>query len=216
MSLSASFGERVEGLPVPVLNEREIRASAGILFLAIFLSLMFILFRGNFIPIKVVIPAFLADLLVRMVISPRYAPTLVLGRLIVAGQTPEYVAAAPKRLAWAIGLTLSTLMFVLMVVMNTYGPISGITCFVCLIFLFFEAAFGICLGCKFYRLIHGEPPTLCPGEVCERRDRSPIQRTSAAQVLVLLAFLGLGIAAVSVFKAPLAAKPRPLFAPTEP
>jgi hypothetical protein len=210
---SLSFGETVEGLPVPVLNEREIRAAAGILFLATFLSLMFILFRGNFIPIKVVIPFFLADLLVRVAISPRYSPTLVLGRLIVAGQTPEYVAAAPKRLAWSIGVALAATMFVLMVVMNTFGPISGITCLVCLVFLFFETAFGICLGCKFYRLVHGEPPALCPGESCSRQDRVPIQRTSAAQLLVLLAFAAVTTTAVIALREPLAAKPRPLFAP---
>jgi hypothetical protein len=206
------FGEQVEGLPVPVLNEREIRAAAGILFLATFLALMFILFRGNFIPIKVVIPAFFADLLVR-ILNPRLAPSLILGRLIVAGQTPEYVAAAPKRLAWGIGLALSGLMLVLMVAMNTYGPISGITCLVCLVFLFCEAAFGICLGCKFYALVYGQPPTLCPGEVCSPRDRSPVQRISPLQAIVLLGFLALVAGATVAFQGRLAAKPRPLFAP---
>ncbi len=62
----------------PVLNERDIRAAAGILFLATFLSLLRILFRGNFIPIKLVIPFFLADFLVRVGLSPRFSPTLVL------------------------------------------------------------------------------------------------------------------------------------------
>lgn len=213
MNSAFSFGETVAGLPVPVLNEREVRAAAGILFLATFLSLMFILFRGNFVPIKVVIPFFLADFLVRVGISPRYSPTMVLGRLIVSGQTPEYVAAAPKRLAWSIGVALSATMFVLMVLMNTYGPISGIICLVCLVFLFFEAAFGVCLGCKFYYLVYRERPTLCPGEVCERKDRTPIQRTTAAQLLVLLAFAALTTAAVTALREPLAAKPRPLFAP---
>lgn len=211
-----SFGESVDGLAVPVLNEREIRAAAGILFLATFLSLMFILFRGNFAPIKVVIPFFFADFLVRVGISPRFSPTLVLGRLIVSGQTPEYVSAAPKRLAWSIGLGLSATMFVLMVLMNTYGPISGIICLLCLVFLFFESAFGICLGCKFYRLIHGEPPTLCPGETCERTSRAPIQRTTPAQWLTLLGFAVLTTAAVLAWREPLAAKPRPLFAPPAP
>ena len=42
------FGESVEGYDIPVLNEREIRAAAGILFLATFISLMFILFKNNF------------------------------------------------------------------------------------------------------------------------------------------------------------------------
>ncbi len=212
MGSTFPFGEQVEGLPVPVLNEREIRAAAGILFLATFLSFMFILFRGNFIPIKVVIPAFMADLLVRL-LNPRLAPSLILGRLIVAGQTPEYVAAAPKRFAWGVGLFLSGLMFLLMVLMNTYGPISGITCLVCLVFLFSEAVFGICLGCKVYPWVAGQPPVLCPGEVCAPRDRSPIQRTSLGQVILLLGFLGLVAGAAVAFQGALAAKPRPLFAP---
>ncbi|MBU1011257.1 MAG: hypothetical protein KKD74_14065 [Bacteroidetes bacterium] len=55
------FGEDVEGFNIPVLNEREIRAAAGMLFLATFLSLMFIVFKGNFVPIKYVITFFLVD-----------------------------------------------------------------------------------------------------------------------------------------------------------
>ena len=69
MSDIRQFGEKVEGYAVPVLNEREIRAAAGILFLATFLSLLFILFRGNFIPIKFVIPFFLADFASRMTLA---------------------------------------------------------------------------------------------------------------------------------------------------
>ena len=207
------FGEQVEGYPVPVLNEREIRAAAGILFLATFLSLLFILFRGNFIPIKFVIPFFLADFLVRVGVSPRFSPTLVLGRLIVGNQTPEYVAAEPKRLAWIIGVALSATMFVLMVLMNTYGPISGVICLVCLVFLFFEAAFGICLGCKFYSLVYRKAPELCPGEVCEVKARQPIQKTSLAQVLVLVVSIALVAAAAVTLTETLSAKPTPLFAP---
>jgi len=33
------FGETVEGYSIPVLNEREIRAAAGILFLGVFIFL---------------------------------------------------------------------------------------------------------------------------------------------------------------------------------
>jgi hypothetical protein len=46
------FGEDVEGYAIPVLNEREIRASAGILFVFMLISLMLILFKGNFLLIK--------------------------------------------------------------------------------------------------------------------------------------------------------------------
>jgi hypothetical protein len=104
-------------------------------------------------------------------------------------------------------------MFVLMVLMNTYGPISGIICLVCLVFLFFEAAFGICLGCKFYRLVYRKPPELCPGEVCEVKARQPIQKTSLAQVLVLVASIVLMVAATFTLTETLSARPQPLFAP---
>jgi hypothetical protein len=52
------FGEKADGYNFPVLNEPEIRAAAGILFLATFISLMFILFNENFVPIKYVISFF--------------------------------------------------------------------------------------------------------------------------------------------------------------
>ncbi len=144
------FGETFEGYNIPVLNEREIRASAGILFLVMFISLMMILFKGNFLMIKYVIVLFLTDFLIRVFINPKYSPTLIVGRLIVSRQNPEYVGAAQKKFAWIIGIALAAIMFTFMVVVNAYSPITGIICLICLVFLFFESAFGICLGCLFY------------------------------------------------------------------
>jgi hypothetical protein len=207
------FGEIVPGYDIPVLNEREIRAAAGLLFLATFLSLIFILFNGNFLPIKFVSPLFLLDFLIRVLVSPRYSPTLILGRLIVWGQVPEYVGAQQKKVAWTIGVVLAAIMFVLMVLMNTYGPITGITCLVCLVFLFFESAFGICLGCKFHALIYREKARYCPGEVCTPQSRQPIQKTSAGQLLALVGFAAVVVLSVLALRGPLSPKPRPLFAP---
>jgi len=189
MSKTIQFGEDVPGYSIRVLNEREIRAAAGLLFLATFLSLMFILFQGNFVPVKYVVTIFLADFLIRVLVNPRYAPTLILGRLIVGRQSPEYVGARQKHFAWIIGLVLSATMFVFLVVVNAYSLITGITCLVCLLFLYFESVFGICLGCKFYPLFFKEKVQYCPGEVCERRSRQPIQKTSGRQLMVVLGFV---------------------------
>jgi len=183
------FGEDVEGYNIPVLNEREIRAAAGILFLATFLALMFILFKGNFIPIKYIITIFLTDFIIRVFINPRYSPSLILGRLIVRNQTPEYVGAAQKKFAWIIGVVLAATMFVFFIIVNAYSPITGIICLICLIFLFFESAFGICLGCMFYPLFFKNKVQYCPGEVCDVKNKQEIQKTSGAQFLVLLAFI---------------------------
>src|SRR6201998_4747295 len=109
MGKTIQFGEDVPASPIRVWNEREIRAAAGLLFLASFLSLMLILFQGNFVPVKYVVSIFLADFLIRVLVNPRFAPTLILGRLIVSGQTPEYVGARQKRFGWIIGLFLSAM-----------------------------------------------------------------------------------------------------------
>jgi len=183
------FGEEVEGYNIPVLNEREIRAAAGILFLATFISLMFILFKGNFVPIKYVITLFLTDFMIRVFINPKFSPTLIFARLIVRNQTPEYVGAAQKKFAWIIGVVLSAAMFIFFIIVNAFSPITGIICLICLIFLFFESAFGICLGCKFYPLFFKDKVQYCPGEVCDVKQKQDIQKTSASQFLVLLAFI---------------------------
>jgi len=205
------FGENVEGYNIPVLNEREIRAAAGILFLTTFISLMFILFQGNFVPIKYVIILFLIDFIIRVFINPRFAPTLILGRLMVRNQTPEYVGAPAKKFAWIIGVVLSAAMFVFFIIINAYSPITGIICLICLIFLFFESAFGICLGCMFYPLIFKEKAQYCPGEVCDIRNKQDIQKTSKTQLLILLAFIAFTFLIVNAFNDNFSEKPYALF-----
>ncbi len=184
------FGENVAGYSIPVLNEREIRAGAGILFLATYTSLMFILFNQNFVPIKYIVTIFLVDFLIRVFINPKYAPTLILGRLMVRNQNPEYVGAKQKKFAWVIGVILAAVMFVFFVFFNAYSFITGIICLICLIFLFFESVFGICLGCKFYPLLFKDKVQYCPGEVCDVKQKQDIQKTSIGQLLALLAFVG--------------------------
>ncbi|MDP3437713.1 MAG: DUF4395 domain-containing protein [Bacteroidales bacterium] len=205
------FGETVEGYNIPVLNEREIRAAAGILFLATFISLMFILFKENFVPIKYVITFFLADFLIRVFISPRFSPSLILARLIVRNQTPEYVGAPPKKFAWIIGVVLSATMFYFFIIENAYSPITGIICLICLVFLFFESAFGICLGCLFYPLFFKNKTLYCPGDVCEVKKKQDIQKTSIGQILVLLAFIAFIILTAYFMNDSFSEKPYDLF-----
>lgn len=140
------FGEQVPGYTIPVLNEREIRASAGLLFIGTFISLVLILSENNFVPAKYFITVFLTDLLIRVLINPKYSPSLIIGRLIVRNQVPEYVGAQQKKFAWIIGIVLASVMYIFLILINSYSPITGVTCLICLLFLFFESAFGICLG----------------------------------------------------------------------
>lgn len=205
------FGEDVEGYNIPVLNEREIRAAAGILFLVIFISLMQILYKGNFLMIKYSIIIFLTDFLIRVFINPRFSPTLIIGRLIVRNQTPEYVGAQQKKFSWIIGIVLALTMFILMVVVNSYSPITGIVCLICLIFLFFESMFGICLGCKFYSLVYKEKAQYCPGEVCDVKSKQEIQKTTWAQMLIVAGLVVFIFLAIKLFNEEFSKKPHELF-----
>ena len=211
MNRIVQFGEEVEGYSIPVLNEREIRASAGILFLATFMSLMLILFKGDFLLIKYVITMFLADFLVRVFINPRFSPFLIIGRLIVRNQVPEYVGAQQKRFAWIIGVVLSGIMFFFFIVVNAYSPITGIICLICLVFLFFESAFGICLGCKFYSMFHKDKAQYCPGEVCDVKSKQDIQKTSKVQVLIVFGFAAYIFLTMFFFNDSFSKKPYDLF-----
>lgn len=201
------FGERVEGYNIPVLNEREIRAAAGILFLFLFYSIMTVGFTGDFTLVKFAIIMFFVDFTIRVFINPRFAPTLIIGRLIVRNQVPEYVGAQQKKFAWVIGFILGLTMLVLLVIVNGHSPISGLICFFCLIFLFFESAFGICLGCKVYPWIYKEKAQYCPGEVCDINDRQEIQRTSGAQLVILMAYVVFLALAVVLLKDTLSVPP---------
>ena len=211
MSKVISFGEEVEGYEISVLNEREVRATAGILFLFAFISILLAILKGNFVPLKYFIVSFLVDFIIRVFVSPRFSPTLIIGRLIVSRQVPEYVGAAQKKFAWVIGLVLSTIMFVLIVLVNSYSVITGLICLACLIFLFFESTFCICLGCLFYGWYYGKKAQYCPGEICDIKQKQDIQKTSGVQLLIVLGFIAVIVLAVFLFNDSFSEKPNDLW-----
>jgi Domain of unknown function (DUF4395) len=207
----AKFGEEVHGYVIPVLNEREIRAAAGILFFLMLVSILTVIMKGDFTLLKYAVTIFLADMLLRVLISPRFAPTLIIGRWIVRNQVPEYVGAPQKMFAWIIGVVLAVTMFVLLNLVNSYSPITGMICLICIVFLFFESAFGICLGCKFYPLFFKGKIQYCPGEVCEVKDRHEIQKINGLQVIVVVLFIVFIVASVFLLNDFYSQKPFDLF-----
>ena len=210
MSKIIKFGEDVEGYNISVLNEREIRAAAGILFLIMFISIQHAA-GGDFTMLKYAVVGFLTDMLIRVLISPRFSPTLIVGRLIVRNQTPEYVGARQKKFAWKIGIALAGIMFVLIVLVNSFSPITGIICLICLIFLFFESAFGICLGCKTYPWFFKDKVQYCPGEICDIKSRQEIQKTSWTQVLIVFGFIAFIVLVFFLFNENFSKAPFDLF-----
>jgi len=190
MAVVFEFGEQMDGIPVRVVNERAVRAAAGLLFVPAFVAFMNAILLGNFQPTRVFIVLFLVDMAVRLFINPRWSPSLIAGQWIVRSQQPEWVGAPQKRFAWGLGLLLAIAMFFLMVVNQVIGPINMLVCGTCLVLMFFEAAFGICLGCKLYNLFNREAAQLCPGGACAIPAKD-VKGLGWAQRLVLLGFAGL-------------------------
>lgn len=181
------FGEQFDAYDVRVLNERAVRASAGILFFLAIISFMNAWLMGNFQPTRVFVVAFLIDFTIRILINPRYAPSLILGQWFVRKQQPEYVGAPQKRFAWAIGFVLALTMLYLVVLNNVIGPINLIVCSICLILLFFESVFGICIGCKLYNVFNKENAQHCPGGVCDVEPTTG-SRVNLAQFAIVVLF----------------------------
>ena len=193
MSSIFRFGDTLDGYPVPVLNERAVRAAAGILFAAALASFMSAILMANFRATRVFVVAFLIDFSIRLFVNPRYAPSMILGQWAVRSQQPEWVGAPQKRFAWGIGLALAAVMFYTMVINNLVGPINALVCATCLLLMFFETAFGICIGCRIYNALNKEKAQLCPGGVCEL---PPAQRPAWGwpQMGVVLGFAVLMVA----------------------
>ena len=177
------YGEKVPGYDVGMINEREARAGAGILLL---LGLMIIFIGIGFnhtIVARVYIIYLFFDFVTR-IINPSYSPSLLLGRMFVQNQTPEYVGAAQKRFAWFLGFLISIPMVWWFGIHWDISFYKVLICVLCITLMFFESVFAICLGCILYEMIFREKAQHCPGGVCEIRKKDPIQTFSPVQKII--------------------------------
>ncbi|WXU00240.1 MAG: hypothetical protein Ctma_0951 [Catillopecten margaritatus gill symbiont] len=179
------FGEKIAGYDIPVFNEREVRAAAGIVFFFAFIAFLNGWLTGNNEPTKLMVTVFLFDFFIRVFINPKYSPSMTVGRWVVNNQTPEYVGAPQKKWAWGFGFFLALIMFYLVVLNDVRGMVNILTCALCLGLLFFESVFGICVGCKVYNAFHKGGAQYCPGESCDlTRSKLPIQKLDAMQKMI--------------------------------
>ncbi|MBC8321380.1 MAG: DUF4395 domain-containing protein [Bacteroidetes bacterium] len=172
-----SFGEYIEGTNFKVLDERRMRASAGIMLLLGLIAFINGFILRDFIIIPYIAGFLVLNFIIGIFINPKFSPTLFIGYLFVRKQSPLPIGAIQKKFAWSLGLVLSSVIFVLSLFLlndvSYFDPVC-LLCLICLIILYFETAFGICLGCKFYYLFLSlklikkpvEKPN-CMGDVCE-------------------------------------------------
>lgn len=189
-----TYGEEVFGYEQRVLNEREARAGAGIMLLFGFLSMANCFMLSDALFAKYFISFFMFDFFIRITFV-QYSPSLLLGRLFVQNQDPEYVGAKQKRFSWGLGFVFSTYMFYAFVIDFDISLLAVMLCFVCLTLLFLEAAFSICVGCFIYGLIDEHKLMYCPGGSCQLKLKERVQRFSISQQITV----GLSIIAIFSF-----------------
>jgi len=189
------YGEHVPGYDVTVINEREARAAAGLLFM-LGMIVIFVGIGYNHVIVARVYLAFLfIDFTLRM-ISPKYAPSLLIGKFVTRNQKPEYVGGLQKRFAWTMGWFISLPMMWWFVLHWDITFYKVMVCVLCLTLMFLEAAFAICVGCMIYKWIVREDPKHCPGGSCEIRRLEPVQRFNAVQATIAaltVAFFTIGV-----------------------
>lgn len=165
----------IQGRPAPygVVNEREVRAVAGIMF-AIGLSAFWLVLLGGYRELLyIIVPLFFLEFLLKVVVGPNVSLFRWMVLPLLKKQQPEYVGAIQKRFAWALGLGMATVMLIL-VASNVFGMWPFLICSLCLIFMFLESVFGMCVGCQIYGVLlkkgilqAPEHKPACAAGVCE-------------------------------------------------
>lgn len=155
-----------------VVNERAVRATAGLMFLLGGFTFAYTFFTRDYFLMQIIVPLFWLDFLLK-VIHPKYSLFGVFGKWAVSSQRPEYVGAIQKRFAWSIGLFLSSVMLIFAVGFGIRGVLPFSICSICLFFMWMETALGICVGCKIYNFLLNKglmkKPAIkpaCPGGAC--------------------------------------------------
>lgn len=175
-----SVGQRFDNLTIsgrparfPVVNERAVRATAGIVMVLAAIAIAIAYFDENYTPVRIISVLVAVDFAVRQIagLTP-LSPIGTIGTFLVRNQTPEWVGVTQKRFAWALAFGMATLIAVL-----TNAGVHGLG--VQLIglaligLLWLESVAGFCVGCFIYSrliradLVHPADAPACGGNSCE-------------------------------------------------
>ena len=185
MGLLLNFGEKIDGYDYKVINERDARASAGIMFLLGILSLFTVHLYRTIFWAELFSITFIIEFFVRVLINPKYAPYMLIGGLVASNQQPDWVEARPKKFAWLLGMKLGVIM-TYYIIFDIITPVRLGICWLCLFLMYVESVFGICLGCLLYKKLKWKTYN-CPGAICD----VPSPPYNKRKLVIIAAFLGL-------------------------
>jgi hypothetical protein len=139
-------------LRAPVVNERVVRAAAGITMAVGAVAFSYAYFAKQYAPLQAAATLFFVEFLVRVTVGIRHSPVGRIAHAMTLGQPPEWVSAKPKRFAWTLGLVMAGAMAVITNV-GIRGYLPRAICLVCLTLMWMESVLGLCLGCRIHGLL---------------------------------------------------------------
>lgn len=143
-------GQIISHIPYKVLNERSIRATAGILFVIGISTMRWTLLTNDRTFMEIVVPIFRAHFIVITIRWPKFSPFSWIGKWLVHRQNPEWIGATQKRFERWLWIILATAMMVCVFIVPTPRYILLSICGTCLLFMWIESAVGFCVGCHIY------------------------------------------------------------------
>ena len=183
------------------VNEVEIRYAAWLSLIFALFSFYLIMIKWNFDLAFFTIWTIFLDFVLKVFIDPKYSIFWMIVRPFIKNKPKLMVGAVQKRFAWSIGLILSLFVIYCMLLLSwnlettnvevlskiellNQNIINGklfvipmnpaiIACFLCIIFMFLESVFWICVGCKMYKnlvkkgIIKKIPNQNCMNWACE-------------------------------------------------
>jgi len=167
---------KIEGkeAPYPVVNDRAVRATAGLMLIIGLIAFFQAYYTQNFDLLRIVVITFFLDFLLKTFKGPQKSIYGYFGKKFVANQKPEFVGAIQKRFAWSLGLFVSIIMMILLFIFNVEANFTLFVCAICLSLMWLESAMGICIGCYIYNKLielgiikRPKFHPACPGGVCE-------------------------------------------------
>lgn len=160
--------------PYPVVNDRAVRATAGIMMMLGIFACFHSFYTRDFVFLKIVIILFFFDFLLKTLKGPMKSFFGFFGRKVVSKQKPEFVGAIQKRFAWSLGLGLSLLLLVMLVFINIETNITLGIFSVFLALMWLESSMGICIGCYMFNWLikmgiikRPKFHPACPGGICD-------------------------------------------------
>lgn len=187
MSIFFNFGETIDEFDYKVINEREVRASAGIMFLLGFMSLFSVYVERTIFWAELYSITIILEFTIRVLFNPNYAPYMLIGGFFVRNQQPEWVEAKQKHFAWFLAFGLGAMM-TYYILFDLVSLLRMIVCWICLALMFIESAFGICLGCLLYRKMNWKTYN-CPGGICDL-PAPPYNKKKGVYILLFLILFG--------------------------